>query len=120
VNPAHYDAMVLVGGQSPMFTVRGNAKVQKLVADFHEAGKVTALVCHATGVLLETRLPTGELRVNGCALTGFADSAEQFADSFVGTRIQPFWIESQARAPEGTSFVVDRCSAPSRCVTGAS
>lgn len=108
VNPAHYDAVFLVGGQSPMFTFRGNAKVQKLVADFHEAGKVTALVCHATCVLLETRLPSGELLVKGRTWTGFADSEEQFADNFVGTRIQPFWIESEARAIEGTNFVVDQ------------
>ena len=29
--------------------------------------------------------------------TGFANSEEQFADNFVGQRIQPFWIEDEAR-----------------------
>jgi putative intracellular protease/amidase len=107
-DPAAYDAVFLVGGQSPMITFRGNEKVQRLVARFHEAGKVTALVCHATCALLETRLSSGELLVKGKTWTGFATSEEKFADDFVGKRIQPFWIEDEARRIEGTNFVVDQ------------
>ncbi len=65
VNPAHYDAIFVTGGQSPMISSRGNAKIQKLVADFYEAGKITALVCHGTCLLLETKLSSGELLVKG-------------------------------------------------------
>jgi putative intracellular protease/amidase len=108
VDPAGYDAVFLAGGQSTMFTFRGNEKVQRLVAGFHEAGKVTALVCHATCVLLETKLESGELLVKGRTWTGFANSEEKFADGFVGKRIQPFWIEDEARRIEGTNFVVDQ------------
>lgn len=108
VNPARYDAVFVTGGQSPMFTFRGNAKLQKLVASFYEAGKVTALVCHGTCLLLETKLSSGELIVKGKTWTGFANSEEQFADNFVGRRIQPFWIEDEARKLEGTNFVVDQ------------
>lgn len=89
-----------------MFTFRGNEKLQRLVAAFYEAGKVAALVCHATCVLLETKLATGDLLVSGKTWTGFANSEEQFADNFVGKRIQPFWIEDEARKLEGTNFVV--------------
>jgi putative intracellular protease/amidase len=96
----------MVGGQSPMITFRGNTAVQQLVAKFYEAGKITALVCHATCVLLETRLSTGAFLVEGRTWTGFADSEEQFADSFVGKRIQPFWIEEEARKMTNTNFVV--------------
>src|SRR5690606_20083454 len=103
-----YDAVFLTGGQSPMFTFRGNARIQSLIASFYEAGKVTALVCHATCALLETRLSSGELMVHGKTWTGFADSEEQFADDFVGQRLQLFWIESEARKLEGTNFVVDQ------------
>lgn len=108
VDPADYDALFVAGGQSPMFTFRGNPRVQRLVAAFYEAGRVTALVCHATCVLLETRLSSGELLVQGKTWTGFANSEEQFADNFVGQRIQPFWIEDEARRIEGTNFVVDQ------------
>jgi putative intracellular protease/amidase len=108
VDPAGYDAVFLVGGQSPMVTFRGNARLQALVARFFEAGKVTAIVCHATCVLLETRLSSGYLLVKGRTWTGFANSEEKFADGFVGKRIQPFWIEDEARKIEGTNFVVDQ------------
>jgi putative intracellular protease/amidase len=89
---------------SPSSTTRGSCT--RLVADFYEAGKVVALVCHATCVLLKTRLSTGELLVKGKTWTGFADAEERFADGFVGQRIQPFWIESEARklgAPTSSS-----------------
>jgi putative intracellular protease/amidase len=108
VDVANYDAVFLVGGQSPMFTFRGNTKLRELVAAFYEAGKATALVCHATCVLLDTKLSNGELLVNGKTWTGFANSEERIADTFVGTRIQPFWIEDEARKIEGTNFVVDQ------------
>ncbi len=108
VDVAAYDGLFVTGGQSPMVTFRGHAGLQALVARFFEAGKVTALVCHATCLLLETRLSTGELLVAGRTWTGFADSEEDFADSFVGRRIQPFRIEEEARKLPGTNFVVDQ------------
>ena len=108
VAPRDHDALFVAGGQSPMVTFRGHAGVQRLVASFHEAGKVVALVCHATCVLLETRLSTGELLVAGKTWTGFADSEEDFADGVVGMRLQPFRIEAEARQIAGTNFVVDQ------------
>jgi putative intracellular protease/amidase len=108
VEVSRYDALFVTGGQSPMVTFRGDAKLQKLVADFYEAGKIVALVCHGTCLLLETKLSDGKLLVDGKTWTGFANSEEQFADSFVGKRIQPFWIEEEARKIPGTNFVVDQ------------
>ena len=108
VEVADYDAVFFVGGQSPMVTFRGNTALQSLVARFFEAGRITALVCHATCLLLETRLASGDLLVKGRTWTGFATSEEQFADAFVGQRIQPFWIEDEARALPETNFVVDQ------------
>ena len=108
VDVASYDAVFLAGGQSPMFTFRGNPKIQRLVSRFYESGRVTALVCHATCALLDTRLSTGRLLVEGKTWTGFASSEERFADEIVGRRIQPFWIEDEARAIAGTNFVVDQ------------
>jgi len=108
VDVASYDALFVTGGQSPMITFRGHAGLQKLVAAFYEAGKITALVCHGTCLLLETRLSNGDLLVKGKTWTGFATSEEQYADKFVGKRIQPFWIEEEARRIEGTNFVVDQ------------
>jgi putative intracellular protease/amidase len=108
VDVSAYDAVFVCGGQSPMVTFRGNTALQQLVARFYEAGKITALVCHGTCLLLETKLSTGEFLVAGKTWTGFANSEERFADAFVGQRIQPFWIEDEARTMPGTNFVVDQ------------
>jgi len=105
LNIADYDAIFFTGGQSPMYTFINNEKLHKLVVDFHEAGKVTALVCHATCVLLKAKTADGKLLAEGKTWTGFANSEEQFADNFVGMKIQPFWIEEEASKIPGTNFI---------------
>ena len=107
IDPSGYDALFLVGGQAPMYQFRGNEQVMSLVRTFYESGKATAVVCHATAVLLDTTLSSGALLVSGKTWTGFANSEEKFADDFVGQKIQPFWIEDEARKIEGTNFIVD-------------
>jgi putative intracellular protease/amidase len=102
-----YDAVFLVGGQAPMYTFVDDNRVHDIVAAFFEAGKPTAVVCHATCVLLRARTSTGALLVDGRTWTGFATSEERFADEFVGQRIQPFWIEDEARKLPNTNFIVN-------------
>jgi putative intracellular protease/amidase len=101
-----YDGVLLVGGAGPMYTFVDDERVHALVAAFYESGKVTAVICHATCVLLKTRLSDGRLLVEGKTWTGFANSEEQFADDFVGQKIQPFWIEDEAKGLENTNFIV--------------
>ena len=100
-----YDAVFVAGGQSPMVTMIDDTELHAFVARAYEAGKVVAIVCHGTCILLKTRLSNGDLLVQGKTWTGFADSEEDFADSFVGKRIQPFRIEEEARRISGTNFV---------------
>jgi putative intracellular protease/amidase len=106
VRAADYDGVLCVGGQGPMYTFYENERVHKLVAEFYEAGKVTAVICHATCVLLKTTLSTGRLLVEGKTWTGFANSEEQYADEYVGRRIQPFRIEEEAKKIPNTNFIV--------------
>ena len=101
-----YDGAFFVGGQGPMYTFFNDERVHKVVADFYEAGKPTAVICHATCVLLRVKVSDGELLVKGKTWTGFADSEEQYADDFVGKRIQPFRIEDEARKISDTNFIV--------------
>jgi putative intracellular protease/amidase len=100
------DAVFMVGGQGPMYTFSGDKRVHDLAVTCYEAGKITALVCHATCVLLKARLASGDLLVNGKTWTGFANSEEDYADAFVGRQIQPFRIEDEARELAGTNFIV--------------
>lgn len=107
ISVSHYDAVVLVGGQSPMITFSNDSTLHKLVADLYQAGKVVSAVCHATCVLLKTKLANGTLLVDGKTWTGFANSEEQYADNFVGKKIQPFWIEDEAKKLPNINFVVN-------------
>jgi putative intracellular protease/amidase len=112
VNADDYVAVFLVGGQSPMFTFKGNADLQQLFLKFYESGKPSAAVCHSTTLLLEAKTSNGALLVKGKTWTGFADSEEQFADSFVGMKIQPYWIEEEARKISDTTFKVEAAFTP--------
>ena len=89
-----------------MYTYYNDPRVHTLAGAVYEAGKIIAVLCHATCILLKTKL-NGRFLVEGKTWTGFANSEEQFADEFVGKRIQPFWIEDEARRINGTNFIVD-------------
>jgi putative intracellular protease/amidase len=102
-----YDGALLVGGQGPMYTFVDDERVHALVASFYEAGKVTAVICHAACVLLKTHLASGRLLVDGKTWTGFANSEERFVEDFVGQKVQPFWIEDEARKLDNTNFIVN-------------
>jgi putative intracellular protease/amidase len=106
VDQAGYDAVFLVGGQAPMYTFVDDVRVHDLVSSRVAANRVTAVVCHATCVLLTARLPDGRLAVDGRTWTGFANSEEDYADEFVGQVIQPFHIEDEARKLDNTNFIV--------------
>ena len=107
-----YDAVFVAGGASPMITMIDDDKLHAFLAKVYEAGKILAVVCHGTCVLLKTRLSNGDLLVKGKTWTGFANSEEQFADSFVGKRIQPFWIEDEAQKIADTNFIVNAMFKP--------
>ena len=100
-----FDAIFIVGGQSPMVSMIDDTRVQNAVATFYEAGKITGAVCHGTCVLLKTRLSDGALLISGKTWTGFADSEERLAERAVGQKIQPFWIEAEAQKIDNTNFI---------------
>lgn len=101
-----FDALYLAGGQGPMVTWIDDRDLRAAVAGFFESGRITALVCHATCILLKTRLSSGDLLVAGKTWTGFADSEERYGETAAGQKLQPFWIESEAKTLEGTNFIV--------------
>lgn len=100
-----FDAIFLTGGQAPMYQFIDNEPLHKLFADFLEAGKVAAAICHATCILLKAKGSNGELLVKDKTWTGFADAEEAYADSFVGQKIQPFWIETEAKKLGNTNYI---------------
>ncbi|MFI8334806.1 type 1 glutamine amidotransferase domain-containing protein [Pseudomonas taetrolens] len=56
---AHFDAVYIPGGHAPMQDLLHSRPLGRLLKDFHQQGKTTALVCHGPIALLST-LPDAE------------------------------------------------------------
>jgi putative intracellular protease/amidase len=80
---ARFDAIVVAGGQAPMFSYERSSVLHAKFAEFYEAGKVTSALCHGTAVLAFAKLSNGEYLVKGKTVTGFANVEEDFADNAV-------------------------------------
>lgn len=106
INPNDYKAIFICGGQGPMYTFIDNAELHEFVASFYETGKPVGVICHGTCILLKTKLSDGSYLVEGKRWTGFANNEENYADAYVGKKIQPFRIEDEARKMKNTQFEV--------------
>jgi putative intracellular protease/amidase len=101
---AEYDALVVCGGQGPMFQFRDHEVLQRTIAAFYELEKPTAALCHGVCALLDVRLSDGSSLIGGKTITGFANVEEDLGDAAVGKRVMPFRIEDEARRL-GANFV---------------
>ena len=101
---ADYDAIMVAGGQSPMFTFRDNADLAATIRRFYEAEKPVAVYCHGTAALIDLTLSDGSYLVEGKTVTGFANIEEEFSDKFVGQRVMPFRVEDELRK-RGANYV---------------
>lgn len=106
VNPLDYKAIFVCGGQGPMYTMYKNPEILEFFSRFYQTGRPTAAICHGTCVLLDAKLPNGKYLVDGKRWTGFANNEENYADAYVGKKIQPFRIEDEARKIPNTRFQV--------------
>lgn len=104
LDPAGFDALVVCGGQGPMFQFRDHAVLRRTIATFYEAGKPTAALCHGTSAPLDVRTSGGRYLIDGRTMTGFANVEEDFGDAAVGQKIMPYRVEDEARA-RGANFV---------------
>ena len=92
-----FDAIVVVGGQGPMFTFREETGLQNAFLEFYNKGKVSAALCHGTSLLLYLKDNNGKPLIQGKKITGFTDEEEDFADQAVGKKVMPFRIEDEAK-----------------------
>jgi putative intracellular protease/amidase len=78
-----FDAIVVAGGQSPMFSFERATALHATFAAFHAAGKIAAALCHGVAVLKYAKTADGEYIAKGKTVTGFANVEEDFADNAV-------------------------------------
>ncbi|MCB0726858.1 MAG: type 1 glutamine amidotransferase domain-containing protein [Ignavibacteriae bacterium] len=106
IDPGKFDAVIVAGGQAPMFTFEKATDLHKKFAEFYEAGKITCALCHGVAVLKYAKLKNGEFIAKGKTLTGFANCEEDFADNAVwemgilpkDKHIMPWRIEDEMKA----------------------
>lgn len=112
IDVGRFDAIVVAGGQAPMFSFEQATDLQRKFVEFYEAGKVAAALCHGTAILAHARLSNGEYLAKGRTVTGFANVEEDFADNAVwsygllprDTHVMPWRIEDRLRQI-GANFV---------------
>jgi len=103
-----YDALVVCGGQSPMFTFRDNVDLKRAIRSFYESNKVTAVFCHGVAALVDVQLADGSYLISGKTLTGFSNVEEEFSDAFVGQQVMPWRLED-ALKDRGANYVMGGC-----------
>lgn len=102
---AAFDAIVVAGGQAPMFNFEAATDLHRKFVAFHEAGKVAAALCHGVAILAYAKGSDGEYLAKGRTVTGFANVEEDFADNAVwgfgmlprGKHVMPWRIEDRLK-----------------------
>jgi len=100
-----FDAIVVAGGQAPMFTMEKAVDLHKKFVEFYESGKIACALCHGTAILRYAKLSNNEYLVTGKAVTGFANVEEDFADNAVWSmnllprdkHVMPWRIEDELK-----------------------
>lgn len=106
LNNANFDALVVAGGQAPMFTFEQATDLQNKFVEFYESGKVTAALCHGVAILRYAKLSTDEYLAKGKTVTGFANVEEDFAANAVwdygmlsrDKHVMPWRIEDELKS----------------------
>ncbi|WP_084211328.1 type 1 glutamine amidotransferase domain-containing protein [Pseudonocardia acaciae] len=101
---AGYDALVICGGQSPMFTFRDNADLHRAIRACYEAEKVTGAFCHGVAALVDATLSDGSYLVAGRTVTGFSNVEEDYVDAAAGATVMPWRLEDALRA-RGANYI---------------
>ena len=98
-----FDAIMVAGGQAPMFTFDKAAGLHRKFVEFYEAGRLACALCHGSAILRYARLSNGQYLAQGKTVTGFANVEEDYADNAVwsmnllprGRHVMPWRIEDE-------------------------
>jgi putative intracellular protease/amidase len=99
-----YDALLVCGGQSPMFTFPDHPALQEAIRRFYESEKITAALCHGVAALVNVRLSDGSFLVAGKTVTGFANVEEDYSNAAFGVEVMPWRLEDALRS-RGANYV---------------
>jgi putative intracellular protease/amidase len=105
IDLAKFDAILVAGGQSPMFTFDNATGLQKKFVEFYQKGKIACVLCHGVALLRYAKLSNGEYLAKGKTVTGLANVEEDFADNAVWSmnllsrdkQLMPWRIEDEMK-----------------------
>jgi putative intracellular protease/amidase len=105
IDVGRFDAIVVAGGQGPMFTFESATALHARFAEFYEADKIACALCHGVAILRYARLSDGTPLVKGKVVTGFSNLEEDSADAMtwsagllpMGQHIMPWRIEDEVK-----------------------
>jgi putative intracellular protease/amidase len=103
VNAFH--AILVAGGQGPMFSFEKATALHAKFVEFYERGKIACALCHGVAILRFAKLSSGEYLVRGKTVTGFANVEEDFADHAVWSmgllprdqHVMPWHVENELK-----------------------
>lgn len=71
-----YQAVFFVGGKGAMFDFPDNKKIQSIVRDYYQSGKVVGAVCHGPAALVNVTLDNGSHLLENKKVSGFTNEEE--------------------------------------------
>jgi putative intracellular protease/amidase len=101
---AAFDALLVCGGQSPVFTFPDHTVLQQVIRRFYESEKITAALCHGVSALVDVQLSDGSFLVAGKTVTGFANVEEDYSNAAFGVEVMPWRLEDALRT-RGANYV---------------
>lgn len=101
---SRFEALLIAGGQSPMFTFRDNKALHQAIRTFWDAEKVVAAYCHGVAALVDCDLSDGTPLLAGRTLTGFSNAEEDYGDRAAGVQIMPWRAEDVLRE-RGANYI---------------
>jgi putative intracellular protease/amidase len=105
IDVTRFDALVIAGGQAPMFTFDRATELHQKFVEFYEHGRIACALCHGVAILRYAKLRNGQFLAKGKTVTGFANVEENFADDAVWSmnllardkHVMPWRIEDELR-----------------------
>ncbi|NGN62821.1 type 1 glutamine amidotransferase domain-containing protein [Streptomyces sp. A7024] len=104
LDPGRYEALLIAGGQAPMFGYRDSKPLHQVIRAFWDAEKIVAAYCHGVAALVDCELTDGTPLVRGRTVTAFSNAEEDYSNAAAGVRLMPWRLEDALRE-RGAHFV---------------
>jgi putative intracellular protease/amidase len=97
LNDDDFDALLIRGGQPPMFAYPDNPDLQQAVRAFDAAEKITGAFCHGVAALVNVTTSSGGYLVAGKTVTRFSNIEETTATLRRAVEVMPWRLEDAMR-----------------------